>query len=300
LRWLAPSDRLAIQQKEIFVKASWKQPVVIAIISVLPILAVHTLAEGLKTAAEVMDFSASKTAGYKSWSANYLQTMNVGGNEVTVSGQMIHKQPGKMWLAVDMPAMGQQAKMTMYLADDGILWQIMDMGSQHQIIKIDINKVTSNSTAQTGIDVDPLARMDPSKQWEVGKQIFDFALTGSRKLDDQPMYVMEGSWKSAARTNRQLAAAIATIGRSRVLIGQTDGFPHRFEQYDKSNTNLMTAMEFKNVKFNVDVPDSTFVYKPPSDGHVMDMTPMLEMQLQGSSQAGPPPAPEVPPAPKSK
>ena len=263
---------------------------------ILPVFAVHARAQGLKTANEVMDFSTAKTAGCKSWSADYFQTVSAAGNQVTVNGQMIHKQPGKMWMAADIPMMGQQGKMTMFLGEDGVLWQVMDMGSQHQIIKIDINRVTSNTTAQTGISVDPLAKMDPSKQWETGKQIFDFTLTEPQKLDGQSMYVMEGTWKPAALTNRQMAAAVATIGRSRVFIGQTDGFPHRFEQYDKSKTNLVAAMEFKNVKFNVDVPDATFAYRPPADAQVMDMTPKLEMQLQGSSHAEPPRSAEPPPA----
>jgi outer membrane lipoprotein-sorting protein len=278
------------------VKALWKHAAVATLCVVWPVWAFPAGAQELKTANEVMDFSAAKAAGYKSWSADYLQTMSVAGNQVTVNGQMIHKQPGKMWLAVDVPMMGQQTKMTMFLGGDGILWQVMDLGSQHQIIKIDINRVTSNTAAQTGINVDPLARMDPSKEWETGKQIFDFTLIKSQELNGQSMYVMEGSWKPAVLTNRQMAAAVATIGRSRVFIGQTDGFPYRFEQYDRSKTNLVAAMEFRNVKFNVDVPDTTFAYKPPSDAAVMDMTPMLEMQIRGTAQVEPPPAAEPPPS----
>jgi hypothetical protein len=169
------------------------------------------------------------------------------------------------------------------------------MGQQQQIIKIDVNRVTSNTTAQTGVSVDPLAKMDPSRQWETGKQIFDFTVAKSQELDGQPMYVMDGSWKPAALTNQQMASAVAMIGRSRVFIGQNDGFPHRFEQFDKSNTNLVAAMEFKNVRFNAEVPDSTFLYWPPTGAQVMDMTPMLEMQLQAGRSAGPAPRPAEPP-----
>jgi len=261
-----------------------------------PALVFHARAQQLKTAKEIMDFSDAKTAGYKTWSADYSQTASTPNGQMTVSGQMIHKQPGKMWVHLDMPVMGQQGQMTMFLGGDGILWQIMDVGLEHQIIKIDVNKVTSNAAAQTGLSVDPLAKMDPSKQWEVGRQIFNFTVTESQKLDSQPMYVMDGSWKLAALTNQQMAKAVALIGRSRVFIGQNDGFPHRFEQFDKSKTNLVAAMEFKNVKFNLDVPDSTFVYRPPADAQVMDMTPMLEMQLQPSKTVGQPPPAAGPPA----
>ena len=243
---------------------------------VLPGFAFHASAQGLKTAKEIMDFSAAKTANYKTWTADYSQTMNRGAGQVQMSGRMIHKQPGKMWMQAEMPVMvGQQGKMTMFLGEDGILWQIMDMGRQRQVFKIDVNRVTSNATAQTGVSVDPLAKTDPSRQWETSKQIFDFTVAQSRVFDGQPVYVMEGSWKPAALTNQQMANAVATIGRARVFIGQNDGFPHRFEQFDKSKTNFVAATEFKNVKFNADVPDSTFVYRPPADAQVMDMTPIL-------------------------
>jgi len=269
------------------------------------LVAYDASAQGLKTAKEIMDFSDAKTAGYKTWSADYSQTASMPGGQMTVNGQMIHKQPGKMWVHLDLPAMGQQAKMTMYLGGDGILWQVMDAGMEHRIIKIDVNRVTSNTTAQTGLSIDPLAKMDPSKQWEAGRQIFDFTPTKPQELDGQPMYVLEGSWKSAALTNERMARAVALIGRSRVFIGQIDGFPHRFEQFDKTRTNLVTAMEFRNLKFNVDIPDSTFVYRPPANTQVMDMTPMLEMQLQAGKAegqaprpAGVPPTPPPAPAPK--
>ena len=286
-------------------KAPWKYVAATTLSLALPGFALQACAQGLKTAKEIMDFSAAKTVGYRTWSADYSQTVNMAGGQMNVNGQMIHKQPGRMWMQADMPVMGQPGKMTMYLGDDGILWQVMDMGAQHQIIKIDVNRVTSNATAQTGVNVDPLAKMDPSREWEIGKQIFDFTVTEPQKLDGQPMYVMEGSWKPAALTNQQMANAVALIGRSRVFIGQNDGFPHRFEQFDKSKTNLATAMEFKNVKFNVDVADSTFVYRPPADAQVMDMTPMLEMQLQAGRSAGSTPRvaeppPVAPPAPGSK
>lgn len=261
---------------------------------VSPAFARYASAQGLKTAKEIMDFSDAKTAGYKTWSADYSQTANMLGGQMTVNGQMIHKQPGKMWVHLDMPTTERQGKMTMFLGGDGILWQVMDMGTQHQIIKIDVNKVTSNATAQTGVKIDPLAKMDPSKQWEVGKQIFDFSVTEPQKLDGQLMYVMEGSWKPEVLTNQQIAQAVATIGRSRVFIGQNDGFPHRFEQFDKSGTNLVTAMEFRNLKFNVDIADSTFVYLPPADAPVTDMTPMLEMQLQAGKTTRQAPRPSEP------
>jgi outer membrane lipoprotein-sorting protein len=264
-------------------------------------------AQGLKTAQEIMDFSTAKTSGYKTWTADYAQTMTAMGSQMNMNGQIVQKLPRKMWMHMDMPMMGQQGKMTMVMGGDGILWQVMEMGAQRQVVKIDMNKIASNSTGQAGSKFDPLEQMDPSKQWAVSRRMFDFTVAKPQELDGQPMYVMAGVWKPAALTNQQTATAAAMIGRSRVFIGQKDGFLHRMEQFDKSNTNLITATEFKNLKFDGDIPDSTFVYQPPADAQVMDMTPMVEMQLRGRAGAQmPPPAAakplpaSPPPAPKAK
>lgn len=246
-------------------------------------------AQGLKTAQEIMDFSAAKSSDYQTWSADYTQTMNMLSSQMNMSGQMIQKQPRKMWMHVDMPMMGQQGKMTLVMGADGILWQVMDIGPQHQIMKINMNKIASNTTSQAGSKFDPLAQMDPSKQWAASREMFDFTVGKPQPIDGQAMYVMDGRWKKAALTNQQTAMAAAMVGSSRVFIGQKDGFLHRMEQFDKSGTNLVMAMEFKNLKFNGEVPDSTFVYQPPADAQVMDMTPMVEMQMRGKTGAQTPP-----------
>jgi len=207
-------------------------------------------------------------ATYKTWSADYTQNMNMMGSQMTINGQMVQKPPRKIWLNLEMPMMGQQGKMQMVMGDDGIMWQVMDMGGQHQIMKMDMNRITSNSAAATGLKINPLEQLDPSKQWEASKQMYDFHVIKGRELDGQPMYVMEGTWKQSALTNRSLAAVPSQVGKMRVTIGQSDGFVHRMEQYDKSLTNIVMAMEFTNLKFNTAVPDSLFIYQPPTNAPV--------------------------------
>jgi len=255
-------------------------------------------AEGLNTAQGIMDFSTAKSSEYKTWTADYTQTMSMMGAEVRSTGQMIHQEPGKMWIHIDTPVMGQQTKITMVMGPDHILWQAMEMGGQHQISKIDMNRIASNMTGRAGSQLDPLARFDPNKQWTTSREMFDFAVANPQTVDGQPMYVLDGRWKASALTNAQTAMAASMIGKSRMFIGQKDGFLHRLEQFDKSGTNLVMSMDFKNVKFNMDVPDSTFIYQPPAGASVMDMTPMVEMQMGGakSSTNAPPSSMVTPPA----
>ncbi len=255
----------------------------------------------LKTAEEIMGFSSAKMATYKTWSADYAQRMRMLSSSMTVNGRLLLKLPGRMWMQMDMPAVGQKGKMTMILGEDGIMWQISEMAPQPQIIKVDVGRVYSNAPTATGGKYNPLDQMDPSKHWEVTRDMYDYKKVDGGEVDGQPVYVMEGLLKPGALTNQQFAAEAGRVGKMRVSIGKSDGFVRRFEQYDKSLTNVIMAMEFKNLKFNTDIPDSTFVYRPPTNAVTTDLTQSIlaQMRQQGISAPGapgaaPPPPPSVP------
>jgi len=249
--------------------------------------AVVASAQGLKTTQQIIDFAESKTGAYKSWSADYAETRSMFGTHLEVDGSVVQKPPHRVWMQLDMPAMGQHSQMTMVLGPDGVMWQIMKMGTQQQIMKTDMNKLGSNVLAQAGVQGNPLDQFDPAKQLETTKGWCDFNVGATRELEGQPMYVLEGALNQTALTNQQLASLAAVVGKMRFFVGQTDGFVHRLEQYDKSQTNLIMTMEFKNLKFNQDVPDSTFAYHPPAGAQIMDTT----SQGQDAAAPGSPPPP---------
>ena len=255
-------------------------------------------AQGLKTTQQIVDFAESKTAAYKSWTADYIQNMTMFGTHMDVNGSVAQKPPHRVWMQLDMPIMGQHSQMTMVMGQDGVMWQVMKMGTQQQIMKMDMNKLGSNAMAQAGVQGNPLDQFDPAKQLETTKGMCDLNVGAASQLDGQPMYVLEGALKQAALTNQQLATLAAMVGKTRVFVGQTDGFVHRLEQYDKSLTNLVMAMEFKNLKFNQEVADSTFVYHPPPDAQVIDLTQMMSQRTP--PPGGEAPAPGSPPPPAAK
>ena len=266
-------------------------------------------AEELKTAGEIMGFSSAKMATYKTWSADYTQSMSMLGAPMAINGRLLQKLPRKMWMQLDMPMMGQKGTMTVILGDDNIMWQVMDLGPQTKIMKVDVAKVISDTANLTGPKFNPLDQMDPSKHWEATKEMYDYQKVDAKEGDGEGVYVMEGLLKPGAVTtvtNPQLAAEAARMGKARTSIGKADGFIRRLAQYDKSLTNLIMSMEFKNVKFNVEIPDSTFVYQAPTNAVVTDMTPMIEMQMRAREGASAPaapnsaPPPPAPPAPKTK
>lgn len=269
------------------------------LIILLAVSAGSARAESPKSVEEIFDFSAAKMAEYKTWSANMSQTMKMFGGQMTTEGEITHKLPRQMRMRMNMPMLGQDVKMnmTMVMGVDGIMWQEMNMGGMKRVIKMDMNKAMSNLMVQTGMKIDPLQAMDPSQQWKASKEMFDYSQAGTETIHGQPMYVIEGTWKPAARTNQQVAAMAAFTGKTRLYIGQQDGFVHKMEQFDRSNTNLFMTMELTNLKFNGELPDETFVYKPADGLQVMDMTEMAGAMIAGKGmQPAAPPAP-LPPAP---
>jgi len=265
--------------------------------------AVVASAQGLKTPQQIIDFAESKTAAYKSWSADYTETRSMFGTHMKANGPVVQKPPHRVWMQLDM---GQDSQMTIVMGQDDVLWQIRKIETQLQIMKTDMNKLGSNVLAQAGIQGNPANQFDPAKQLETTKTMFDFSVGAAKNLDGQPMYVLEGALNQTALTNPQLASLAAMVGKTRVFIGQTDGFVHRLEQYDKSLTNLIVAMEFKNLKFNQDVPDLTFVYHPPPGAQVVDVAAIMSQRSQpppdGAAQhpVQGVPAPGSPPPPAGK
>ena len=115
------------------------------------------------------------------------------------------------------------------LGGDGIMWQEMDMAGSKQVVKVKLDTVLSNIVAMTGEDIDPVKAIDPTQKWIVNKQFYDYVAAGTKTLHDQPMYVLEGTWKQTTLTNSQMAAVTAMVGKTTLYIGEQDGFVHKIE-----------------------------------------------------------------------
>ena len=262
----------------------------LTIIAVSVGLAIHVAVAGeLTTAEDVMKFSIEKSDSYKTFSADMTQSMNMMGMAMTVKGRMQFKQPALMRFEMEMPMMGQTQKVLGVIGGDKIIWQEMQMGAMTQVIKIDFQKVPTNSAAAAALK-NPFEGMDPKQQWRAAQEKYDFKLTGTGELRGQRMYVVLGTPKPDAKWTPQETAMGISSARDKVYIGQQDGFMHKMELLEKTGTNIIMSMEFTNLKFNQDLPESRFIYKPPPDVQVMDMTQMMQ-QMAAPPPTSPPPLP---------
>jgi outer membrane lipoprotein-sorting protein len=259
----------------------------------LAALTTVVVADEPKTAEELMTLMGTKMKACQNWSGDFKQSMSMMGANMSFTGRMTAKPPKQLRMEMTMPMMGQEVKMLMVMGDDLMMWQQMDMAGQKQIIKMNMAVVMSNALAQTGSKMDPLQAMDPSRQWEMSKEFLDYKLLPAAEVAGQPVWVLEGKWKESAASNKLVAAQAAMFGKSRIYVGQKDGFTRKLEQYDKDGENVVMTMEFSNLTLNQELPAGTFQFQVPAGAKVMDMTEMAGRGLGGGmgfgGPGGPPP-----------
>ena len=262
--------------RRFFVKMRWM--LMMVLMSSL-LTAVSRGADAPKTADEVFRFAGKKMAGYQTWSAEMKQGVNMMGMTMTLQGQTWFKHPRYSRTEMQMPMIGSFGKMTIIMGGDGIMWQQMDMLGQKKIMKIDMSVLASNISAKTGQTIDAIQNPDPARQWENSRKFMDFTLVKADKLDNQAVWVLDGTWNKEASRNPVLAQQVAAVQTMRLFIGQQDGFTHRIEQLDKESKPAI-SIEFVNVQFNPKLDDTMFQYKPPADTEVMDITDMSARMMQ--------------------
>jgi len=238
--------------------------------------------EAPKTADEVMKFAAEKSATYKTWSADMRQSVNLMGVPLSLQGRTWFKSPRSTRTEMQMPLVGALGQMLIIMGADGITWQEMDMLGQKKITKINMNQIAANLTAQSGLNMNAMQNPDPARQWENDRQFMAYTLVSGGTIGAQPMWVLEGKWKPEAAANPVLAQQVATVAKTRLHIGQQDGFTYRIEQFDRTGEKTVATIDFTNVKFNENLDDAMFQYRPPAGIEAIDITDMsLQMIKQG-------------------
>lgn len=257
-----------------------------------------TGASASEDVAAVMKKTADRLATYSSWTADYVQSMDMMGNKMEMSGRIMSRGNKEMRMEVRMPAMMGGEMMTMVLGKDGIMWQDMKMGDQRRVMKIDTAQMSGMAGTKMGGNI--ADQMDPRKQIEEMQKNFDLGLAAGQELHGAKMYVLEGEAKEGG-TSPHAHNMSKMFGKMRMYVGQEDGFVHKIEVYAKDGETLAMVQEFTNLAFNIDLPDEKFVFTPPEGVQVMDMTEMMKQMHRsggpGKLPEGHPPIGQKPPAP---
>ena len=245
----------------------------------------------LATADAVLDFAAAKNAGYESYSAAFVQSMNmpaipdqhIPAFNKQLTGTIWFKRPAAM--RMELASLPQ--RMVMVIGPDQIMWQEVIMGGQTNVMKMDLQSVPSNHPAAVMLK-DSFKGMDPQAQLARAKERYAFTLLPATVLHSQPMYVLAGEIRPGATLTAQELAVVNYMGQLKLFIGQQDGFMHRFENLDKAGSNTVLQMEFTDFHFNTPLADKLFVYQPAPNANVIDFAQML---LQMLNRPATPPTP---------
>ena len=247
------------------------RPLSLVLIALLSGAAALRAADALTTADDVTLFTSEKMTTYKTWSADYRQSMDMMGTKMNMNGKMSFQQPSSMRMSADIFVMGTTNQMLIVQGPNKIMWQETHTMGQHQVLKTDLNKIPTNSPA-AGAMSDQM--MTPQEQWKKSRKMCDYTLVGAETLNGQPVYVLEGVIKKDAKLNGKQAGMVKMMGKNRVYIGKNDGFFHKTEQFDKENATVIMTMEFSNIKFNPTLAADIFKYEPPKNVRVVEMKQM--------------------------
>jgi outer membrane lipoprotein-sorting protein len=261
------------QQKELIMTSRQLLKTLAAAVAVmLGTLAAGTATGGeAKSAREIWEFVAEKAQTHKTMSADMKQSMSMMGTDMVMTSKVQHKKPNQVRIEMAIPIMGKESKMLLVTGADGIMWQEMSMAGQRQVMKID----TTQAKGGDGQKLDLNGKIDPSEQWKETANVMDFTVLPEEEIDGQPVYVLDGVWNAEADKAPQFKAMKGMIAKSRIFIGSRDGYVRKMLMYGQDGKTVVMSTEFTNIKFDVEIADDTFVYKPEEGAKVVDMTGMM-------------------------
>jgi outer membrane lipoprotein-sorting protein len=261
------------QQKELIMTSRRLLKTLAAAVAVmLGTLAAGTATGGeAKSAREIWEFVAEKAQTHKTMSADMKQSMSMMGTDMVMTSKVQHKKPNQVRIEMAIPIMGKESKMLLVTGADGIMWQEMSMAGQRQVMKID----TTQAKGGDGQKLDLNGKIDPSEQWKETANVMDFTVLPEEEIDGQPVYVLDGVWNAEADKAPQFKAMKGMIAKSRIFIGSRDGYVRKMLMYGQDGKTVVMSTEFTNIKFDVEIADDTFVYKPEEGAKVVDMTGMM-------------------------
>ncbi len=244
---------------------------------VVALATVAAHAAELTDADAVLEFAVAKQASYESYTATLTQSMTMPAMQMT--GTLAFKRPAQMQMQ-----MNGALPMLIVFGSDHIFWQEMIKGGVTNVMKMDLENVPANNPA-VAMMKESLTRMDPQAQLVKAKERCAFTLLPPTELQGQRMYVLVGETRADAKLSPQEAAMAAKFGNHKLLIGQQDGFLHRFEIFDKAGSNAVITLDIANLKFNTPLAEELFIYKPAPGVHVIDMSQAL-LQMMNRPPAG--------------
>ena len=239
-------------------------------------------------AADVIAELKSKIGDLKTFSADMTMTMGMAGMTIESSGKVTVLDQ-QMALDMTMDMMGQKMATRSVMDASGIMWSETDFGGMKQVVKMDMNKMMEQSADLTGLP-SPGGGLggNPVEAVEQMLETFDLQLDGKDTIGGVEVYRLSASVKDELKGQMDPTGQMAQMGISldgvRMAFGVEDGFPREYSMLGPDGNPIM-SMTYTNLLLDPEIDASIFSYTPPEGVEVLDMTAMIEQQMESLGDA---------------
>ncbi|MCX9012779.1 MAG: outer membrane lipoprotein carrier protein LolA [Candidatus Methanoperedens sp.] len=217
----------------------------IVLLAVITIAFISGCTENI-SAEQIVQKMKEKHDNIKDFSATMILTSSLGGKVETMKVKIMNKMPSMSRLEYLEPAeiAGQVA-----VSDGRTFW--MYNPNKKEVIKMDIQE-TSMTFEQ-----------DYAKSIKELLSQTDISYKGTDKFDGRDVYLITSTPKDGG---------IWQGMRFNLWVDSETWMPLKMDTIDK-NDNLLTSVEYRDVKYNTGIPDTEFEFKVPEGAKIITREP---------------------------
>lgn len=253
-------------------------------------------------AEKLLDEAITKIEALEQYRADVRQVTEMLGYRFTADGQYAVAPDFRMLFELKVQLTDTTGSLK-EVCDGRVHWRSQQILDTQEIVKIDVKKIREVlDKPQFNKDVRDMmvkrlgfSGIVPLMRGLRENQSFDAHQEDI--LNDVPVYVLDGQWREEAISQasyRGQALSLANLpphipNKTTLWIGQEDGWPYKFRmESTKKIQGFMTVitLEFLNPQIGVELPESLFMFEPPSGVRVEDQTDLLNQTLNSVLQAG--------------
>lgn len=196
-----------------------------------------------KNAERLVDEAISQVAGLDSVSADLLQTVDMLNQTFTIKGRFFKAPGSRIYLELTAAGAGVTNARTLHVCDGSTLWDLQEIVESRTFTRLSIQPILERLAAP---DLEPKVRETTLAQ--IGFAGVDSLLAGLRSfykftgvdaepslVDDRPVWVLHGTWKSSRGLLAVDARADSTPrflppyipGEATVYLGKADHWPYK-------------------------------------------------------------------------
>ena len=233
-----------------------------------------------KEAKEVLGKVAQRWKEIKDFQADLATGIQMMGSWMTMESK-IWSKGDKFRMEMDLPSpQGTKNKMNMVF-DGKTMWQYIPL--QNMVIKIDFTSLM-NWAKEKGLEKETMMLkpkqplpLPPDVKYKVSEKEKEGRVYYLLETEEITSGMMDRPELKAMKNSQFMPKKIV------FWIRKDDFFPFRYEVYSQEDS-LGMWMEFRNVQTDIGIEDKNFIFQPPSDAQIMDMTDMMKKSLPESTQ----------------